>query len=438
MYGLIGKKLGHSYSKIIHEKLGYSYDLIELKDEESVRSFLGERKYEGLNVTIPYKKVALDCCDEVSDLAKRIGAVNTLYFSRGPEGPDKNILKGDNTDYVGLAYAIKKAGITENWNSVLILGGTGGAGAMAKVLAEDFGAKDIYIASRNSSSVRSNPVCYNNCKLHKVTYEHLPKDVQIIINATPVGTYPNTYDSPVDLSMFTKLEGIIDLVYNPLRTELIMQAEEMGIPCTGGLPMLVYQAVAASQLFHGGNQSSILFPDDLTEKILGELDSEIENIVLIGMPGCGKSSIGKRLAKATGRKLIDTDIYIKEQTGKTSSELLIEKGEAAFRKIETECVKELAKEHSLIIATGGGVPMNPRNIHALKMNGKILFLDRAPEKLSTFNRPLSQNGGVYKLYDERYDIYNSVCDIRIENNGEDFSPAADEIIKHLDPQGLRR
>lgn len=428
MYGLIGKKLGHSYSKIIHEKLGYSYDLIELENEESVRSFLAERKYEGLNVTIPYKKVALTCCDEVSDLAKRIGAVNTLYFSRGPEGPDKNILKGDNTDYVGLAYAIKNAGITENWNSVLILGGTGGAGAMARGLAEDFGAKDIYIASRNSSSAQRNYVCNNNCKLHNVTYEHLPKDVQIIINATPVGTYPNIYDSPVDLSMFIKLEGIIDLVYNPLRTALVMQAMGLGIPCTGGLPMLVAQALAASELFCGRNSSPAESTGELTAKILKELESEIENIVLIGMPGCGKSSIGKKLAKATGRQLVDTDAYIKEKTGKTSAQLLKEKGEREFRKIETECVKELAKNHSLIIATGGGVPLNPENIRALRMNGKIFFLDRDPDKLSTFNRPLSQNGGVFRLYDERYPIYDSVCDVKIENNGEDFTPAAHKIL----------
>lgn len=419
MYGLLGKKLGHSYSKIIHEKLGYSYDLIE-KSPDELAAFLSAREFSGLNVTIPYKKEVMKYCDEISGLAARIGAVNTLYFGHSADsscgGPADAQLIGTNTDYTGLSYAVWRAGISLSGRKVLILGGTGGAGSMAKVLAADEDAREVVIASRNAAA---NDPSFSYC-----TYDTLPDDAEIIINATPVGTYPDITDSPVDLSRFDKCAGVVDLIYNPLRTDLLMQARDLKIRHTNGLAMLVRQATAAAEFFHSGSGNFA----SRTEEILKELESSIENIVLIGMPGCGKSSIGRILAKRTGRVLSDTDEKVREISGRTPAEIIKADGEEAFRKIETEAVRLLSKEHSHIIATGGGVVTRKENVRLLKQNGRLFFLDRDPDKLSTYNRPLSQNGGVYRIYEERYPVYRSCCDVRIENNSEDFIPAAEKIL----------
>ena len=454
MYGLLGEKLGHSYSKLIHEKLGYKYELIEKRPDE-LAEFLNARRFSGLNVTIPYKKEVMKYCDCVSDLAARIGAVNTLYFCGGNDASNAGdrFLMGTNTDYIGLSYAMKRAGISMSGRKVLILGGTGGAGSMAKVLATDEGAREIVIASRNSKH-NSHPAPQGSPSgshdtIKYATYSDLPSDAEIIINATPVGTYPNITDSPIDLSGFSKCVGVADLIYNPLRTDLLMQAKELGIRYTNGLAMLVRQATAAAEYFHYDSQTDNSEPayrdgadsfgsataaelsgkyGSQTEKILSDLERSIENIVLIGMPGCGKTSIGKILSERTGRTMKDTDEMVKEISGRTPAQIIKEDGEAAFRKIETEAVRSLAKEHSLIISTGGGVVTRDVNVRLLKQNGRIFFLDRDPDKLSTYNRPLSQNGGVYRIYDERYPIYSACCDVRIENNGKDFTPAAVEIM----------
>ena len=445
MYGLLGEKLGHSYSKLIHEKLGYKYELIEKRPDE-LAEFLNARRFSGLNVTIPYKKEVMKFCDRVSDLAARIGAVNTLYFCGGNDAGKAGDLAmtGTNTDYIGLSYAMKRAGISMSGRKVLILGGTGGAGSMAKMLAADEGAREIVIASRSAGSPSG-----SHDTIKYATYNDLPSDAEIIINATPVGTYPNITDSPIDLSDFSKCVGVADLIYNPLRTDLLMQAKELGIRYTNGLAMLVRQATAAAEYFHYDSQTDNSEPayrdgadsfgsvtaaelsgkyGSQTEKILSDLERSIENIVLIGMPGCGKTSIGKILSKRTGRTMKDTDEMVKEISGRTPAQIIKEDGEAAFRKIETEAVRSLAKEHSLIISTGGGVVTRDVNVRLLKQNGRIFFLDRDPDKLSTYNRPLSQNGGVYRIYDERYPIYSACCDVRIENNGKDFTPAAVEIM----------
>ena len=415
MFGLLGEKLGHSYSKLIHEKLGYSYELIE-RAPEDVAAFLFSGEFQGLNVTIPYKKTVMEYCDEVSDLAGRIGAVNTIYLSTETEpGTNKKKLIGTNTDYEGLRYALERAGIDVKGKKVLVLGGTGGAGSMATILASDLGALETVVASRGGDGV------------HHCSYDNLPADAQIFINATPVGTYPNTGDSLIDLSGFKHCEGVVDLIYNPLRTELIMQARELGIKYTNGLPMLVRQATLAAGYFHYGREDEKFLGQ--TEAIIEDLERAIENIVLIGMPGCGKSSIGKRLAKRLGRELVDSDDAVKQETGKAPGDIIKESGEAAFRKIEEGVIRNLAGRHSLVIATGGGVPTRRANVRALKQNGRIFFIDRDPDKLSTYNRPLSQNGGVYKLYEERYDIYKDACDVRKENNGDDFTPAYENILK---------
>ena len=495
MYGLLGEKLGHSYSKLIHEKLGYDYELIEKRPDE-LAAFLSARRFSGLNVTIPYKKEVMKYCDRVSDLAARIGAVNTLYFCGDfCDGSDSSdaadlVLTGTNTDYIGLSYAMKRAGISMSGRKVLILGGTGGAGSMARVLAADEGAREIVIATRSNGRSTSSSTGRNaeadprgslpdrpsgslldrpsgslsdslpdrpagsretgsQETVSYASYSNLPSDAEIIINATPVGTYPNITDSPVDLSGFTKCVGVADLIYNPLRTDLLMQARELGIKYTNGLAMLVRQATAAAEFFHCDSQADNSEPacrdgadsfgsvtavessgkyGSQTEKILRDLERSIENIVLIGMPGCGKSSIGRILSRRTGRTMKDTDEMVKGISGRTPAQIIKEDGEAAFRKIETEAVRLLAKEHSLIISTGGGVVTREVNVRLLKQNGRIFFLDRDPDKLSTYNRPLSQNGGVYRIYDERYPIYSACCDVRIENNGKDFAPAADAII----------
>ena len=441
MYGLLGEKLGHSYSKMIHEMLGYDYRLIEKRADE-LPAFLSAKKFDGLNVTIPYKKTVMDYCDEVSDLAGRIGAVNTLYFAqrdnsgqslhgRSSKDADK-MLFGTNTDYEGLRYALDRAGISLKDKKVLILGGSGGAGSMVQVLAKDLGAMDIVIASRSDGG-------------ETVDYRHLPEDAEIVINATPVGTYPDIEKSPIDLSGFKRCTGVCDLIYNPLRTTLLMQAKNLGIRYTNGLPMLVRQAAAAAEYFHGNladagcpgisDHSSVHEKDageylPRTEEIIARLEKQTENIVLIGMPGCGKSSIGKILAKKTGRPLRDTDEEVKKMFGRTPAQIIRSEGEASFREKETKAVASLAKEHSIVIATGGGAVKDPRNADLLKQNGRIFFIDRDPEKLSTYNRPLSQNGGVYRIYDERYPNYSSCCDHQIKNNGEDFSVCAGKILSY--------
>lgn len=425
MYGLLGEKLGHSYSKIIHEKLGYEYELIEKRADE-LSSFILDGNFDGLNVTIPYKKTVMQYCEHLTPLAQRIGAVNTLYF-------DTSGLIGTNTDYEGLRFDLERAGIDLSGRKVLILGGTGGAGSMARILSEDLGAREIVIASRGTYSQNKLPDTPTEDRISSnisfVAYDDLPQDAEIIINATPVGTYPNITDSPADLSDFDNCVGVCDLIYNPLRTELLIQAKELGIRYTNGLPMLVRQAAAAAEYFHKATSAKAGIFLDRTEAVLSELLNETENIVLIGMPGCGKSTIGRILAKKTGRNLKDTDKTIREMTGRTPAEIITSYGEEEFRRIESEAVLSLSREHSLIIATGGGVVMREQNVRLLKQNGRIFFIDRDPDKLSTYNRPLSQNGGVFRIYRERFPVYSAVSDERVENNGRSFAPCADKILR---------
>ena len=511
MYGLLGERLGHSYSKIIHESMGYEYHLIE-KAPHELKDFIRRRDFSGLNVTIPYKKEVIKYCDEISELAERIGAVNTLYY----DSTDKLI--GTNTDYTGLSYALTQAKISLKGRHVLILGGTGGAGSMVKILAQDLGASKITIVSRGQtksnrqySSVNTADAIQHvasdqyadaiqhvasdqyaiddaTCPISITTYDTLPKDAEIIINATPVGTYPDITKSPVSLKNFKNCVGVCDLIYNPLRTELLMQAAELGIPYTNGLPMLVRQATAAADFFHkrciassqensykqnrsqhdsdrnnidrriSEHVSSVHQNSDrnnidrcisehvnsvhqnfdrntsgensfssLTPVILKNLIRDTENVVITGMPGCGKSTIGSKLARKTGRRFVDTDETVKEMYGRTPAEIIKHDGEEIFRKMEEKAVLSLAKEHSLVIATGGGVVTRPANVRHLKQNGRIFFVDRDPDKLSTYNRPLSQNGGVYLIYERRYPIYCSTCDHQIKNNSDDFNDALSVI-----------
>lgn len=393
-YGLIGEKLGHSYSKLIHEMLGhYAYDLISL-DRDAFEAFVSTRHFNGLNITIPYKKAVIPLCDEVSDLAREIGSVNTLYFREGK-------LCGTNTDYQGFIYAAKSAGISFTGKKVLILG-NGGTSLTAQKAVRDSGAKEILITTRRSEK---------GC----ISYEDLSqhKDIQIIVNTTPVGTYPNNGACLISLSEFPECEGVIDVIYNPFATDLLQQAAELGIPHTNGLPMLVAQATAAAEYFlnkEGFQQEN--------PRIIAALEKAIENIILIGMPGCGKSTLGKRLAAATGKIFVDMDSIIEEKAGMTIPEIFAEFGEAHFRNMETEAAKELGKEKGQVIATGGGVILRPENMKSLSQNGRVMFLERPLENLATHGRPLSKNLDTLKsMYETRAPLYNKYSQLTVKVEG---------------------
>ena len=383
VYGLIGEKLGHSYSKLIHESLGrYEYNLFSL-DKDAFQHFITERRYKGLNITIPYKKAVIPYCDQVSDLARDIGAVNTLYFQDGK-------LHGTNTDYQGFLYAAHSAGISFKDKKVLILG-NGGTSLMARKAAADQGARQILITSRRGEA---------GCVSYEDLAEH--RDVEIIVNTTPVGTYPNNGAGLVTLSDFPDCCGVIDVIYNPFATDLLQQAEELNIPCTNGLPMLVAQATAAAEYFLGETG----FQEE-NERIIAALRQDIENIVLIGMPGCGKTSLGKALAKDLGKTFVDMDQAIEESAGQSIPSIFEEYGEARFRDLETQAAQRLGKEKSQVIATGGGVILRPENMKALSQNGRVVFIQRPLESLPMDGRPLSKDLDTLKsMYEIRFPLYN--------------------------------
>lgn len=383
IYGLIGEKLGHSYSKLIHESLGkYEYNLFSL-DKDAFRQFITERNYNGLNITIPYKKAVIPYCDQVSDLAREIGAVNTLYFRDGK-------LCGTNTDYQGFLYAAETAGISFENKKVLILG-NGGTSLMARKAAADRGARQILITSRRGEE---------GC----ISYEDLVKhpDIEIIVNTTPVGTYPNNGAGLLTLSDFPSCCGVIDVIYNPFATDLLQQAQEAGIPHTNGLPMLVAQATAAAEYFLDteGFQKE-------NQRIISALRRDIENIVLIGMPGCGKTTLGRLIAQSLGKTFVDMDQAIEEYAGKTIPDIFKESGETSFRDLETEIARRLGKEKSQVIATGGGVILRPENMKALSQNGRVVFVQRPLETLAMDGRPLSKDLNTLKsMYETRLPLYN--------------------------------
>ena len=394
-YGLIGEKLGHSYSKLIHEMLGrYEYGLFSLTQEE-FREFITTRDFTGLNITIPYKKDVIPLCDDISDLAQEIGAVNTLYFRNG-------MLCGTNTDYRGFLYAAKSAGISFEGKKVLILG-NGGTSLTARKAAADSGAREILITTRRGEE---------GC----ISYEDLPQhsDVEIIVNTTPVGTYPDNGASLISLSDFPECCGVIDVIYNPLATDLLQQAKEMGIPHSNGLPMLVAQATAAAEYF--------LDEEGLQEenpRIISTLEKDIENIVLIGMPGCGKSTLGKIFAERSGKKFVDLDQMIEEKAGMPIPAIFEKYGEQHFRDLESAVAVEAGKEKGQVIATGGGIILRPENMKALSQNGRVIFIQRPLEELATDGRPLSKDlESLKKMYGIRLPLYNKYSQLTIKGGGE--------------------
>ncbi len=395
-YGLLGEHLSHSYSKIIHEKLGlYSYELFPIPPDQ-VGDFLSNRNFAGLNVTIPYKTVVSEFCDVIDSEAMVIGAINTLYFKAGQ-------LHGTNTDYHGLSFAAKRAGISFEGKKVLILGG-GGTSRTARALIRDLGAGEIIVAERNPKTVDG---------IRTISYDNLPRDAEIIVNTTPVGTFPNNLETLLRLVDFPKCVGVLDVIYNPFATVLMMEARELGIPCSGGLPMLVAQATRAAELFT--DRADLL---QQTDRILAEMESELRNIVLIGMPGSGKSTLGKKLAKKLNRSFIDLDKEIIRLAGKSIPDIFLQDGEPHFRTLETQVAMEFGKQNSLVIATGGGILLHPKNALALRQNGKIVFVDRPIAQLATDGRPLSTNEtALIEMEKIRRPIYEKYQDAMVLNQG---------------------
>ena len=388
--GLLGRKLGHSYSPQIHNLLGdYSYVLFE-KEPEELENFLKNGDFSGLNVTIPYKKEVIPYLSELSPTAQKMGCVNTVL--RKSDGT----LYGHNTDYFGFTSLVRHAGLSVAGKKVLVLG-SGGASNTAVAALKDLGASPVVIS-------RSGENNYGNLHLHR--------DAAAIVNATPVGMYPNTGVSPIDLELFPHLEGVLDVIYNPARTQLLLDAEKLGIPRENGLWMLVAQAKEAAEVFTSGKIS-----DEVIEKIYRRLSHQMKNIVLIGMPGCGKSTIGTLLAEKLGRTLADADEKIISLAGKSIPDIFAQDGEPTFRDWETKALTELGKQSGLVIATGGGCVTQKRNYPLLHQNGYLVWLERDCSVLPTDGRPLSQANDLGKMYAARKPLYEAFADIRVENTG---------------------
>ena len=396
-FGCIGEKLGHSYSAEIHDAISaYDYKLREVSKEE-LHSFMTERDFTGINVTIPYKQSVIPYMKETDESAKRIGAVNTVV-NKGGE------LYGYNTDHYGMTSLLLRSSMDLKGMKVLILG-TGGTSKTARTVAKDLGAREVITVSRTKSDTSiSYGEVYEKCA-----------DADYIINTTPCGMFPNTETFAVDPKKFKNLKGVADAVYNPLRTELIMRARENGVNAVGGLYMLVAQAVRAYEIFTGNTAGN-----DLSEKIFRKITTDKENIVLTGMPSSGKSSIGKEIAEKLGREFIDTDKLIEEKEGMPIPEIFKKFGEEHFRNTEEAVIEEVSRNaRGAVIATGGGAVLRRVNTDRLKRNGRIYFIDRPLEKLfPTADRPLSSTvEDIVKRYNERMPIYISAADVRIDNNG---------------------
>lgn len=422
-YGLIGKTLVHSYSKEIHEALGrYQYQLFSLAEDE-MPDFINARDFRGLNVTIPYKKDVIPLCDEVTDLARGIGAVNTLFWKNASgtgasesSSQEDKILVGHNTDYEGFLYAVSRAGIDFEGKGVLILG-TGGTSLMARRAAADQNAAKIYIASRHpETDPPSGSEIQDDGILSTVSYDQLPEiadSIDVIVNTTPVGTFPNNMQQVIRLKDFPGCQAVIDVIYNPFKTALLLEAEKLGLKYTNGLPMLVAQATAAAGYFLGTPGA---FQKE-NQRIIKSMKQQMGNIVLIGMPGTGKSLIGKFLAELTGKTLQDTDAKIEEEAKMTIPEIFEKEGETGFRDREAAICKKLGKERNLIIATGGGAILRPENVDALRQNGTLVHITRSIDKLPTRGRPLSKNiETLKKMEAQRMPLYKAAADITFRNN----------------------
>lgn len=399
--GLLGRKLGHSVSPQLHALFGdYVYGLYE-REETQLPAFLQNCGLRGLNVTVPYKQTVLPYCDTLTDCASAVGSVNTLLFENG-----KSL--GDNTDVYGFQTLLAKYGIAVRHKKVLVLGSGGASKAVQYVLREQ--GADVTVISRRGEN---NYV--NLCKY---------RDTDIIVNATPVGMYPDNGNSLIDLTKFPACATVIDLIYNPLKTALLLQAEALGKQAVNGLYMLTAQAKRASELFQKKS-----LPDELTETAFRALSVQMQSTVLIGMPGCGKTTVGQLLAEKTGRAFFDCDSAFEDTYGISPEQFLFQNGEAAFRERETAVLKELCKLTGCVIATGGGAVTVPENLPILKQNGTVVYLQRPNSELTVQGRPLSRQSGIEVLAAQRLPLYESWADVTVRaDTPED---AAETIRKEL-------
>lgn len=403
-YGLIGENLSHSFSKFIHSEFNlYNYNLYNLSENE-LDVVLKSKKFKGLNITIPYKKSVIKYCDVLDETVKKIGSANTLVIKN-------DRLKAYNTDYFGLKYTMDRSNIFLKNKKVMILG-SGGTSLTARALAEDLGASEIITVSRSLNE----KINYSNI------YDY--NFVDVLINTTPVGMYPNNLCELVDISKFKNLSGVVDVIYNPLKSKLLMESKELKIPIAGGLPMLVAQAKASAEIFSGEK-----IDDSIIEKIIKKLCFKISNIVLVGMPGCGKTTLSKILSDKLSKKFVDTDQEIQKYFQEKISKIFEIYGEEKFREAETEIIKKYGKENNLILSTGGGAVVDSENYYPLKQNSRIYWIKRDLNKLDTKNRPLSKNlNEIKKIYESRKLMYENFSD-KIVFNNERLEDAAQKILE---------
>jgi shikimate dehydrogenase len=387
-FGLLGERLSHSFSPMIHAELfDYEYKLYEKKPEE-LDTFLRFGDFSGLNVTIPYKKAVIPFCGALSETARAVGSVNTLIRL------DDGSLYGDNTDCSGFEYLLKMARVNPADGKTIVLG-SGGSSQTVQMVLRNAGSKEVAVVSRNGTDN------YNNISKHR--------DTIMIVNTTPVGMYPNNGISPLaDLDIFQKCRAVIDLIYNPAKTELLLQAEERGILCVNGLAMLVAQAKKSAERF-----TNTYIPDETIETITSKIARKTQNIILIGMPGCGKSSIGAALAKTMSREFADTDEWVVESTGIDIPAIFAQAGEDEFRRLETDALHELCKRSGMVVATGGGIVKRPENRNIIRQNGIVIFLNRDIAQLPLSGRPLSESEGIYALAAARLTLYHQWSDYTV-------------------------
>ena len=391
-YGLIGEKLGHSYSPMIHARLAdYRYELREIAPE-NLHNFLVARDFRGLNVTIPYKQAVLPYCAALSETAREVGCVNTLVVR--PDGS----LYGHNTDIGGFIHMLRCAGIDPKGRKAAVLG-SGGTSLTARTALKHLGVREIIVVSRKG------PVDYD-----ALYAQHA--DTEILVNTTPVGMYPKNGVSPVDLGRLPRVCGVADVIYNPEKTALILDAQARGIPAVSGLTMLVAQAREAAEFFAGRSINA-----ELVDAVVGEIKSQTLNLVLVGIPGCGKSTLGQAVADALGRKFVDCDSEIVRRAGMSIPEIFAEFGEAHVRSLETQVLSDVCRESGLVISTGGGAILKPENVRALRQNSRVCFIRRPVELLPRNGRPLSSSeDAVARLWQERREKYESAADFIIDND----------------------
>jgi len=404
-FGLLGEKLGHSFSPLIHGYLGeYDYSLYEVSAAD-LDSFMTERRFDGINITIPYKQQVVPYCATLSHEARIIGSVNTIIKD------DDGALHGHNTDYHGFNVMLEHGGIDPKGKKVLVLG-DGGSARTVRAALDGLGAREIVTISRRGTDH------YGNIERHY--------DADVIVNTTPVGMYPDNGGSPLRLTGFRQLTGVADLIYNPTRTKLLLEAAGLGIHRVNGLAMLVAQAEKASRLFLDGPARP-----ELVNKIHDAILKRTRNIALIGMPGCGKSTIGRVLAQKTGRPFADIDVQIEAAAGRKIPQIFADDGEETFRQIETRVLAEEAKKSGMVLATGGGVVTRPENLGLLRQNSLIVYLKRDLTDLITDGRPLSQNVGIQALAEKRLPLYEawSDCAVQVGANPEQTAALIEEVIQ---------